>query len=415
MHRPLYPGQIELMERVGWRALIQTCYLSCVVSLLAGCAVKVDNERKWYKGNLHTHSFWSDGDDYPEMIMDWYKSGGYHFVGLSDHNILASGEKWITVPRSRMYEDGFEEYLGKFGDDWVEYRVDSGRTHVSLKTYDEYEPLFEDENFLIIQSEEITDRFDGKPIHVNATNVSEIILPQGGTSVADVMQRNVDAVLRQREETGTPMFPHINHPNFYFAISAKDMIALRGERFFEVYNGHPMVHNYGDPTRPGTEELWDLINIAYRRRGQPLMFGLATDDSHNYHQYGSAYSNAGRGWVMVNSTSLSASGLINAMEEGNFYSSTGVTLSRCDFDRNIISIEVRPEPGVDYEIRFIGLTETDSVSRTLKTTPGSKATFDVLPGHLFVRAKIISTKFKSNPFREKDVEVAWTQPVMYNH
>ncbi|RYF95469.1 MAG: histidinol-phosphatase, partial [Chitinophagaceae bacterium] len=26
---------------------------------------------KWYKGNTHTHSLWSDGNDFPEMIMDW--------------------------------------------------------------------------------------------------------------------------------------------------------------------------------------------------------------------------------------------------------------------------------------------------------------------------------------------------------
>ena len=32
---------------------------------------------RWWKGNLHTHSFWSDGDDYPEMIVDWYKTAGY--------------------------------------------------------------------------------------------------------------------------------------------------------------------------------------------------------------------------------------------------------------------------------------------------------------------------------------------------
>ena len=30
-------------------------------------------EARWFKGNLHTHSLWSDGDDYPEMIADWYK------------------------------------------------------------------------------------------------------------------------------------------------------------------------------------------------------------------------------------------------------------------------------------------------------------------------------------------------------
>ena len=26
---------------------------------------------QWWKGNLHTHSLWSDGDDYPEMITAW--------------------------------------------------------------------------------------------------------------------------------------------------------------------------------------------------------------------------------------------------------------------------------------------------------------------------------------------------------
>jgi hypothetical protein len=44
---------------------------------------------RWWKGNLHTHSFWSDGDDFPEMIADWYKTRGYHFLGLSDHNVLS--------------------------------------------------------------------------------------------------------------------------------------------------------------------------------------------------------------------------------------------------------------------------------------------------------------------------------------
>ena len=42
----------------------------------------------WFKGNLHTHSLWSDGDDYPEMIADWYKRSGYHFLAISDHNVL---------------------------------------------------------------------------------------------------------------------------------------------------------------------------------------------------------------------------------------------------------------------------------------------------------------------------------------
>ena len=45
----------------------------------------------YWKGNLHTHSLWSDGDDFPEMIADWYKRHGYHFLTLTDHNVLSEG------------------------------------------------------------------------------------------------------------------------------------------------------------------------------------------------------------------------------------------------------------------------------------------------------------------------------------
>ena len=58
-------------------------------------------EARWYKGNLHTHSLWSDGDDFPEMIADWYKSEGYDFLALSDHNVLSDHERWMPLREVR--------------------------------------------------------------------------------------------------------------------------------------------------------------------------------------------------------------------------------------------------------------------------------------------------------------------------
>src|SRR5689334_9708436 len=52
-------------------------------------------EPRWFKGNLHTHSLWSDGNDYPEMIVDWYARHGYRFLALSDHNGLSQGQRWM--------------------------------------------------------------------------------------------------------------------------------------------------------------------------------------------------------------------------------------------------------------------------------------------------------------------------------
>jgi hypothetical protein len=383
--------------------------------MLIGCASPEPVvEKTWYKGNLHTHSFWSDGDDFPEMIMDWYKTRGYDFVALSEHNIIAQGEKWVGMAEDTMYRNAFAKYLAKYGEDWVTYKEDSGRLSILLKTLEEYRPLFEeDEKFLILPSEEITDRYENKHVHMNATNIQELIEPQHGGSLVEVIQNNIDAVLDQRKKTGTPMIVHINHPNFHYSLSLDDMIQLEGERFFEVFNGHPQVHNQGDSSHIGTEEMWDLINIAYLKKAKPLIYGLGTDDSHHYHRQGKEWSNAGRGWIMVSAKDLSAESLIEAMEKGDFYASTGVELSTYKFEKNVITVSIDAKPGVNYEIAFIGALEGASQSSVLKKTNGTSATFSVTENLQFVRVKITSTQPHNNPIEQLDYEMAWTQPLQY--
>jgi len=365
----------------------------------------------WFKGNLHTHSYWSDGDDFPEMIMDWYKTRGYQFVALSDHNTLQEGEKWKLITKSKTYLDGFDKYLAKYGKKWVVYKEDTGRISVKLKTLKEYRTLFEDRNFLLIQSEELTDKFGDKQVHMNATNIQKVIPAQGGTSLQDVMQRNLDAIVRQRKETGVPIMQHLNHPNFFYSITAQNIIDLEGERFFEVYNGHPLVNNYGDSLHPGTERMWDDINVAYIARGKPMLLGLATDDSHNYHLFGPQSSNAGRGWVMVRAKELTPAALITALEAGDFYASTGVILRELFVKDNIMHIEIEPDRDIYYNIDFIGVREGETKSKVLASFPGPKGQFEITKDYLFVRAKITSTKKRTNPLAEDENEAAWIQPV----
>ncbi len=376
-----------------------------------GCTPK--QELQWFKGNLHTHTYWSDGDAFPEMVLDWYKSNDYDFISLTEHNTLAQGEKWKKIPKSHIYEQGFQDYLERFGDAWVEQKTDTSGTTVRLKTEAEYLPLFQEENeFLIIRGEEITDSFEGKPLHMNATNVLEMIEPIHGSSVAETLQNNINAVLEQREKTGQPIMPHINHPNFGWGISIEDMKALKGERFFEVHNGHPGVRNYGDSLHISTEEMWDQINIAYLERGQPMMYGLATDDSHHYHRFGGQFSNSGRGWVMVQSESLEAAALIEAMEAGRFYASSGVTLSSLKQQAGKIEIEIAAEPGITYTISLIGVKKGSQKSEVFESVIATKVSFDLADDMLFARVKVVSSRLQENPFQEGDFESAWTQPII---
>lgn len=381
---------------------------------LITCKSPETKQLTWYKGNLHTHTYWSDGDEFPEMVLDWYKSQGYNFVALSDHNTVAGDDQWVIIQKSPLYETSFQNYLNKFGAEWVQYKTDTGRTQVRLKTFAEYRKKMEGENFLIIPSEEISNYVDKIPVHINATNIQQLIPAPNGKTVAEAMQQSVDAVLKQREQTGVPMFPHINHPNFRWAVTLEDMISLKGERFFEVYNGHVLVNNYGDSAHMSSETMWDKINIAYANRNQPLMFGLATDDSHNYHQFGSAFANAGRGWVMVQSEKMDAASLITAMEEGKFYSSTGISLAAVEVEDRQLKVKVATEHEVTYTIEFIGVLKNESEPKILKTVNGSEGNFALTDEYLFVRSKITSSKFKTNPFQEGDYEMAWTQPVTFN-
>ena len=232
--------------------------MTVVILAAAPAGAASDATPKWWKGNLHTHSFWSDGDDFPEMIVAWYKEHGYGFLALTDHNVLSRGEKWIDAENARrgVVKEALRKYLAKFGPNWVELRRDGDKQLVRLKPLGEYRTRFEEpDRFLLIEGEEITDRFKRLPVHLNASNLVELIKPQGGSSVRDVMQRNVDAVLAQRAKTGQAMMVHLNHPNFGWGVVAEDIAAVRGERFFEVYNGHPGVRNEGDADHPSVERM----------------------------------------------------------------------------------------------------------------------------------------------------------------
>ena len=372
-------------------------------------------ESQWYKGNLHTHSYWSDGDEFPEMIMQWYKDHDYQFVALSDHNVIPEGEKWKTISNDSLYRDAFQKYLHKYGEDWVNYKKDEKGLHVQLKTLKEFRPLFEEpEKFMIFKAEEVTSYLEDKAVHMGAINIQEVIEPQDGNTIVELIQNNLDAIREHGKETGKPVLQHLNHPNFTYAIKAEDIMQLDGERFFEVFNGHPHVNNYGDSLHNGTEQMWDQVNIAYHAEEKPLLLGIATDDSHHYHKFGKKYSNAGRGWVEVKAKELSPAAIINAMENGDFYASTGVELSSLEFENAQLSIVVKEEENVNYEIQFIGVKKGSTKSEILKKIKGPEASFQVPDGVLFVRAKIISDKIKKNPYREGDTEVAWTQPVSKN-
>jgi hypothetical protein len=454
--RPAFPHQdqtryvicLEIPMQKRYRAVLLAPLAGFIVIAAAGLSRPIGSSNasaetlqaggslKWYRGNLHTHSHWSDGDDYLEMIAVWYRDRGYDFLGFTDHNTLADKERWVDVDKTKGGRVAYEKLKSTFPDEWVDERTTAGKLEIRLKRFDEVaRKLVEPGKFLLIQGEEISDHFGKSPIHLNANNIREMLPPMRGDSVYEVMQRNVDAVLAQRRRTNQTMMVHLNHPNFGWGITAEDLMRVRGEKFFEVYNGHPGVHNNGDAEHASTDRIWDIINT--RRLTEfdlPLMYGLATDDGHNYHKIPSRASEPGRGWVMVLAAKLTPEALITSMEAGRFYASSGVTLEQVTTTPKSIGITVQPDSDATYTIEFIGTRKgfdskstavldkdgkelpvtrrySTDIGAVLKTVNATSATYDFTGDELYVRARVTSSRPHPNPSALGEFERAWTQPV----
>ncbi|MEX0593774.1 MAG: hypothetical protein WD115_03290 [Balneolaceae bacterium] len=405
-----------------------------------GISAPWSGEMQWWRGNLHTHTLWSDGDHFPEQVARWYKENGYDFLTFSDHNIFQQGEQWVQPEHNGHIQSAggetlVQRYLEEFGEGWVEQRVREDTLEVRLKPIHEYRHLFEEAGeFMMIQGQEITDR---NVVHVNAHNTLYFIPPQGGDSTQEIVQNNVDAVHQHHHETGQMVFPHVNHPNFHYAITAEELAAIDGLQFFEVFNGHRGVENYGDENHVDLDKFWDIIlTLRLGHFDMDVMYGLAVDDTHHYENSQNETAMPGRGWVMVRAPYLTPESVITSMLGGEFYSTSGVELRNFGMEDGAYVVEVEPEEGVDYTIEFIGTdrehdissdpvldedgeemratrTYKDEIGRVFQSSEGSTARYELTGEELYVRARVRSTKLHPNPFQEGDREVAWTQPVAF--
>jgi hypothetical protein len=402
--------------------------------------VPADPQPRWWKGNLHTHSYWSDGNDFPEMIAEWYRVRGYNFLALTDHNVLSQGVRWVKLAdlEKKHGAEALEKYLKRFGAHWVETRGDrdAGTLEVRLKPLDEFRALVEERGkFLMVQAEEITDSANKLPVHMNASNIVEKISPSGGATVRETMESNLRAAEEQARKTQREILVHVNHPNYGWAVTAEDLAAVLSERFFEVYNGHPGVNNQGDKLRASTDEIWDVVNtIRISELNAPPLYGLGTDDSHNYHVKGGAQ--PGRGWVMVRTRHLTPESVVRAMKKGDFYASSGVTLNDVRFDpaTKTYSLQIQTDGDATYTTRFVG-TPVDyergsterkdeksnplvttrkysaDVGKTFATVAGPSPSYQLTGKELYVRAIVTSSKPPANPAVKNQKAQAWTQPI----
>ena len=330
---------------------------------------------KWLRGNTHAHTILcGHGDTTPEAAARWYYDNGYNFLVLSEHNI----------------------YI-----DPASIRLPSGPRR----------------DFLLIGGQEVTQgaAFGARVVHVTAFGTRGLVdwaSPPLGP--AALIQKYVNRV---RLQGGLPI---LNHPNLSWSLTEADIFPVTGLSLFELYNGHPHAANGGNTRHPSTEALWDRLLTRGRR-----LYGVGSDDAHLFRSRSPGYPHAGRAWIMVRSQTLTQRAITEAMEHGDFYTTTGVALSRLRVapGRYTVGVDMAQtesairaglygdparEKQPSVRIQFFGRG-----GRILRSVRSGQASLHFDPRESYVRAKVTVTR--RVPFGYRDTALrefyAWTQPI----
>ncbi len=412
------------------------------------------NGSKWYRGSLHMHTFRSDGTAFPEEAAALYKRLGFHFVALTDHNSTHEDpDRWLKIGQKRLTQKHIDRYKKEFSPALDHKKID-GKDAYRLKTFDEMEKILnESERFLLISGNEVSrGSKNGEELHCGFINTRTGCRPIETETAAENLQWSLALAEKLLGGTRNPetLFV-VNHPLWrYYDIDPQLLIDHPEIRFFEVANVEAR------PLFPATDEFWthdkfwDIVNTFRAEKGLPLLYGIGSDDTHNYDMFYNGVRFIG--YVMVRAMKLSLAEIIGAMHQGDFYVSTGLELDRLELDRaaKTIRLKVHEMPGYRYKIEFIGTKKgfdpsikkefdhtasgeipqwarnqnyklptrhikvwSDEIGTVLKTVDGPEGSYQLQNDDLFVRARIVTQK-GTQPEQEHPANpIAWTQPISH--
>lgn len=255
-------------------------------------------EGHFYKANLHCHSTDSDGRFTPEELCAAYKEHGYSVLAITDHNLMKD--------RRELCRDDFLVLHG------YEYNHEpmsvKGRcVHLGLIAKDP-------ENF----PELISDAFSG---------------PACAETDAEFTDHINDIIKRATDDGFLPIY---NHMRWSHECEA-DLLGYEGFFAMELFNYFSEVL--------GIEE-YNLSAYLTKLRQGARIFGVMTDDNHNMSSvpvWGLGEMNPWNmsfgGYIQIKAKELTYKSIIEAMERGDFYASSGPEIRELYIEDGTLHIE----------------------------------------------------------------------------
>lgn len=268
---------------------------------------------KQYKANLHTHTTVSDGTSTPEQVKEFYKAHGYSIIAFTDHEVL--------VEHSDLNDENF---LSITGCEYANTDVNDKQWHFKTTCH---------LNFLAKQSDNTTQ------ICYNPAPLKKFVDDEYIKNVkyhGEIFEREhtvecVNHVIAEANKHG--FLVAMNHPWW----------SMEGFNIFSQYEGcfAVEVFNTACASMDGFYEFNPFIYDELLRMGKKV-FPIAADDMHHLKADGKFEPEALGGFNMISSPSLSYSDVMTAIENGDFYASTGPIINEIYVEDGTLILEVEP-------------------------------------------------------------------------
>ena len=240
------------------------------------------NTHKYFRGNLHGHSDHSDGALNPKEVIKKYQELGYDFTCLSDH--LWKGSKFAAETVLDIKNLNQKDFI----------TIPSAELHCRGKKY------IRDGLWHIVAN--------GLPLDFKCADEKE--------TAPRLVQRAIQA----------GAFVTIAHPEWY-SLTFDECLSLSHAHGIEIYN-----HSCHIEAQRG----FGTAAADYLLQENNRIFLTATDDSHFKMQ------DSGGGWVMVAADKLSESSILNALKNGQYFSSTGGEIFEFEINNYQVNIQCSP-------------------------------------------------------------------------
>ena len=281
--------------------------------------ILLDENKPFYKANLHIHSHLSDGKHSPERLKEEYKQRGYSIVAFTDHEHLIDNshlddEEFLTITSCELA-------VKEFSNQSTLKNFSMKAAHFNAYALDQHNTLTPCHS-----------RVYERPF-IN-DNCREL-LRESGEYEREYSAEGINRMIAEVKRQG--FLVSYNHPSWSLE-DARNYMAYEGMDFVEIYNHSCVQMGHNDD-----EDVFDDL-----LRADKHVFCTACDDAHNRQPFDAPESDCFGGWVSVNADNLEYGEVMTALANGDFYASTGPSILSLVLDGDKVRVKTSGARCISY-------------------------------------------------------------------